>query len=498
VETGAARLRADAVVIGTGAGGGPAAALLAEAGLDVVVLEAGPFVRTGDFSEDELAMRVRLGFVTPSAGGLHSFYAGACVGGSTVVNDALCWRPPPEVLESWQRDHGLAAFSAGAFEPWVERAWNDVHAEATGPALQSPGARALERGAASLGWSGEWMPRSVRGCAGLGRCNLGCPLDAKQSTLVAYVPRALRAGARLEANTRAERVVVGAGAVRGVEGVRVDPATGAAREAFAVDAPLVLLAAGALGSGPLLLRSGVAGAAGRGFQAHTSTYVTARFAEPLRGWLGPTMAYAISEFADVNGHAGPGYMLESGAVRPLQTASVLPGFGAEHERAMAALPHLAHTVVVLRDRVRGALRVDRGGRTRVEYELDAADMGRLRDALSRSATAYLAAGAEEVWLPLQGLPPVRRASDLAALAAFPVDATRFSLLYAVHLFGGAAMGARADTSTCDEEGRVRGVRGLYVCDAAALPSSTGVNPQITILANALRVAAGAAAARGAA
>lgn len=488
MATAAQRLGADVVVIGTGAGGGPAAATLAEAGLDTLVLEAGPRLGAGDFRDDEWTMRTRLGRITASGDGLQSFYAGACAGGSTVVNDALCWRPPPDVLETWQREHGLTPLGDAALAPYVARAWRDVHAEPTGPSHVNRNAAALARGAQALGWANEAMPRNVRGCARLGRCNLGCPIDAKQSTLVAYLPRAERSGARVLAETRARRVRIEAGRVVGVEAQRSDGTP------LSIDAPRVVVAAGALASGPLLAQSGVANA-GDGFAAHSSVYVTARFSEPIHGYYGPTMAWAVSEFSDVNGHAGPGYMLENAAVRTLQTAGALPDAGAEHERAMAALPFLAHTVVVLRDRTRGRVAARGAGRPAVDYALSAEDLERLRHALEHSARLYLAAGAEEVWLPLHGYGALRSEADLARLSDLSFDRTQLSLLYAVHLFGGARMGSARGSSVCDPDGGVWGVAGLSVADAAALPSNTGVNPQITIMANALRVAERVAASR---
>ncbi len=487
-------LSADAVVIGTGAGGGPAAAVLAEAGLEVIVLEAGPRFAAGDFVADEAVSRARLGRVVASADGLQSFYAGACVGGSTVVNDALCWRTPPEVLEAWRSDHALGAVADG-LAPFVERAWRDVHAEPTDRAHLNRNAHALERGARRLDWAAEAMPRNVRGCANLGRCNFGCPTNAKQSSLVSFVPRAERAGARLLPGVRAERIRVEAGRARGVEARRVDPATGAPIGALRVDAPLVVVAAGVLETGPLLRRSALGGErAGRGFQVHSSAYLTARFAEPIHAYFGPTMAYAVTEFSDVNGRAGPGYMLENTPVHPMQTAAVLPGFGPDHSRWMAALPHLAHAVVVLRDRTRGALAPGGpGAPPRIDYELEAGDLERMRHAAASGARLYLAAGAEEVQLPLEGIGPIRSERDLARLARFPLDRSRFTLLYAVHLFGGAAMHGVRARGVCDPEGACWDAAGVFVADAAALPGNTGVNPQITIMAHALRVAEAALA-----
>jgi choline dehydrogenase-like flavoprotein len=480
-------------VIGSGAGGAPAAAALAEAGLEVVVLEAGARWETRDSDGDEARMLARLVKATTAPDSGMELYAGACVGGSTVVNDALCWRPPPEVLARWRDEHGLAALADAALAPHADRVWAEIHATPTERANLSRNAEALARGARRMGWAGEAMPRNVRGCANLGLCNLGCPSGAKQSALLTWVPRAERAGARVLPLARAERVVVDAGRVRAVEGVRLDPATGAPAESLHVEAPLVVVAAGVLETPALLLRSGLS--AGEGLQFHSSAYVTARFAEPVLGFFGPTMAYAVTEFADVHGHTGPGYMLENVTVAPTTTAASLPGFGAEHERAMAALPHLARTVVVLRDETRGRLALARDGTPRIAYDPVAHDLARLRDAIGRLARLYLAAGAEEVWLPVEGYAPVRREGDLAALAERTIGPRDLTLLYAVHLFGGACMGRDPAAGACDERGAVWGAEGLYVADASAFPTNTGANPQVTIMANALRVAAGAAAAR---
>jgi choline dehydrogenase-like flavoprotein len=196
----------------------------------------------------------------------------------------------------------------------------------------------------------------------------------------------------------------------------------------------------------------------------------------------------VTEFSDVNGQRGPGFMLENTAVHPVLTATGLGGFGAGHARAMESLPYLARAVVVLRDRTRGRAETNADGSARVAYELEPGDLERMRQALRELARAYLAAGALEVFLPVHGLAPVRSEADLAALDAAPLDPTRFAFLYAVHLFGGAAMAGSRALGACRPDGELWDVRGLSVSDASALPGNTGVNPQVTIVANALRVA----------
>jgi choline dehydrogenase-like flavoprotein len=480
-------MQADAVVIGSGAGGAAAAAVLSESGRQVVVLEAGPRVETRELTGREAEMMALL-FTTHAAedSGM-TLHAGACVGGSTLINDALCWRTPPEVLAAWREAHGLAGLRDDAFAPFVERAWQALHAVPTDRAHTNRNAWHLAAGARQLGWSGEAMARAVRGCANLGLCNFGCPSGAKQSTLVTFVPRAERAGARVLARTRAEVIAIEAGAVRAVE------ARGPAGERVRIQAPLVVCAGGVLGTPALLLRSGIAGSAGRGLQLHTSLYVTARFREPVHGYYGPTMGYGVTEFADVLGHGGPGFMLENTALHPIATAVALPGLGAEHARAMEALPFLARCVVLLRDRTRGSLSLDAAGRPRIRYAPIQGDLARLRQGVVAAARAYLAAGALEVFLPAHASRPVKSEGDLERELPAALDPSALANPYAVHLFGGAGMAGSPATGVCDERGAVFGVRGLHVCDASALPTNTGVNPQITIVANALRVAEGIAA-----
>jgi choline dehydrogenase-like flavoprotein len=483
-------LRADVIVVGSGAGGAPAAASLAEAGLDVLLLEAGPRVETRDFTGEPREMLARLMTAVTSAESGLEIYAGRCVGGSTVVNDALCWRPPSEILADWRTRFGLDGWTDAALAPYVERAWRAVNASPTDGAQLSRNAHLLALGAERLGWAAEAMPRSVRGCANLGLCNLGCPTGAKQSSLVSWVPMAERAGARVLAPVRVERILRRGDAASGVVATRFGP-DGAPGGELIAEAPAICLAGGVLGTPPLLLRSGLEGPgvpAGRGVQLHSSVHVTARFAEPVHGYYGPTMSYAVSEFSDVNGHAGPGFMIENVTVDPVTTASSLPGTGAAHAERMSALPYLARSLVVLRDATRGEIDLESSGDARVRYLPMPADLARLRDGMAAIARAYLAAGASEVWLPLHGSAPIRRESDLAAIGTGDVSPRTLTLLYAVHLFGGAGMGADPARGTCDGDGRVFGTRGLWVSDASALPGNTGVNPQITIMAHALRVA----------
>ena len=265
------------------------------------------------------------------------------------------------------------------------------------------------------------MPRNVRGCANLGLCNIGCPSGAKQSALVTWMPRAERAGARVagagarRAHPRPRRARRAASTRRASTRRR-----GAPQGELVVEAPRVCLAGGVLGTPALLLRSGLGPRrrGRRGLQFHSSVHVTARFAEPVHGYYGPTMAYAVTEFSDVNGHAGPGFMIENVTVDPVTTAASLPGFGAAaRARAWRRSPtsRARSSCCATRRAARSTLDGD-GARDASATEPLPADLARLRDGMAAIARAYLAAGAIEVFLPLHGSAPVRRESDLAALA----------------------------------------------------------------------------------
>src|SRR6266404_4659553 len=180
-------LVADAIVVGSGAGGAVAACLLAEAGLDVLVLEEGGLHKTESFSTDVLAMiRGKPGII---------FVEGRCVGGSTVINGGMCWRTPERILERWEREDRLPEIGPKAMEPMFAEVEREMNPETQQPDTLGVHNTRFAEGARKLGWYPRENLRNMRRCAGLNNCAFGCPTGAKQSMLVTYVPRALRAGA---------------------------------------------------------------------------------------------------------------------------------------------------------------------------------------------------------------------------------------------------------------------------------------------------------------
>ena len=278
-------LRADAVVVGTGAGGATAAARLRDAGLDVLMLEEGTLHRTETFTTDPATMIRRLyrdAGTTMIFGNPPIIFAeGRCVGGSTVINGGMTWRTPEQVLARWENDLGLVGLGPRAMEPYFETAERILHAEPNHQDTFGRNTHLFARGAEALGWPLARAPRNMRRCVGLNNCALGCPTGAKQAMHVTEVPRALAAGAALPTGARVDRVLWRGTRAVGVRG-RLVGDDGRPRARFEVRAPLVVLAAGARQTPGILRRSWLlASAIGRGLHTHPNAKCVGIFDERI-------------------------------------------------------------------------------------------------------------------------------------------------------------------------------------------------------------------------
>ena len=462
------RVGADAVVVGTGAGGGVAAKELAEAGLDVVMLEEGEWVEPHDLTARPRDVSPRLyrdGAQVVTAGNVPiPLPLGRAVGGTTILNSATCYRTPPALLDAW----GL--WDPAELEPYFRRVERIFNVCRVPREIAGANAHTMERGAEALGWSGEYLHRAARGCIGSGVCAFGCPSGGKQHTGNTYVPLAWDAGATTYTGCRATEVLVAGGRARGVM------ARTAAGGRLRVDAGLVVVAAGTIHTPGLLRRSGVRHPElGRNLSVHPCSGVWAEFEDPVEQWRGVPQAYAVDEFA------AEGIMLEGWAGPPDMLALSLPALGAEHRRLMLAARHVAQAGLMIRDRSRGRVRGP-ARRPLIRYDLIPDDARRVVTAVARAAELELAAGATAVHVPIRGAAPVRSRAEARALERARVRAGDLGLS-AFHPLGTAAAG-----SVVDGDLRVAAVEGLVVADGSVVPSALGVNPQLTIMALATRAA----------
>ncbi len=467
-------MEADVCIVGAGAGGAVAAAELAEGGAKVVVLEQGPEHDADGFSARPVEMMTKLyrdggqGMTVGSPPILLPLGRG--LGGTTLVNSGTCFRTPAHVLERWRREYGLEELTMRALDPCFERVERALSVAEVTPELAGGNAAVARRGAEALGWSHGYLRRNARGCVGSGVCAFGCPTSAKQHTGITYVPRAKAAGAQILPGADVGRVVVEGGRAKGVQArVRVGVRGGSHLE---VRAPEVIVAAGTIHTPLLLARSGLGGASGQlggNLALHPATAAFARMEEIVDMAKGVPQSFYVDEFA------GEGVMFEGVAGPPSYAAMSLPLTGAKHSEAMADYRRLAQFGLMVSDSSRGSVR-SLGGRAVIRYDLVEADVARFRTGLARLQELLRAAGAREVYLPLpSGVAPERaRAGDLKLMAFHPL--------------GTARAHARAVDGVVDGDLRLHGVKGVHVADGSVVPSSLGVNPQMTIMALATRLA----------
>jgi choline dehydrogenase-like flavoprotein len=492
----ATTVKADAIVIGSGAGGAVAATRLAEAGKRVVILEAGELVPSDEFTEREAEMTERL----YAEGGLRatddlavSMLQGATVGGGTTINWMIMLRTPAHVLDEWTRRFGLEGMDAASLGPVFARIEREVHAARVPDEAHSPNNRILIDGAQTLGWAVEPAYINARGCVRSGFCGQGCRYDAKQGTQQVYIPRALAHGATLYANARAERIEVLAGTgsaaalpmKRVTATIRAPHATAPART-LTLEAPVVIVAAGAVETPLLLQRSGMGGGGvGRYLRLHPTTAVIGVHDREIYGATGIPLSAMCDEFIrrDANGY---GFWLECPPLHPSIGSSAISGFGASHAAMMRRFPSLASTIALTRDgsdlqASNGSVLLDGNGRARIRYALSAQDAANVTASIEAAARLQLAAGASEVHT-LHSTPVVVRSErDLAQIRTRSTAANRLTL-FSAHVNGTARIGTDPATSGATPDGERHGVRGVYIFDGSMLPTGVGVNPQETIMA----------------
>jgi choline dehydrogenase-like flavoprotein len=486
---------ADVAIIGTGAGGAAAAAVLAEAGLDVIVLESGPYVHHGDYPTDPheaLPLLYRDGGMT-IAGGKPAIPIpiGRAVGGTTVINSGTCFRAPRAVLEHWHRDVGIPW--ALEMDPDYEQAEETLMVKPVDPERMGRNGQLCMEGAAAMGASGGPISRNAGSCVQCSSCPVGCRIDAKRAAHVSYLPRAVAAGARVRAGVQALRILTEDGRATGVACRAGLPPTAAAEAArngrpvegrpWEVRAKTVISAAGAFGTPELLLRSGLKHPhLGRHLHIHPAAWIGGRYAEEVRGWEGIMQSYYVDEWES------QGILLEA-TFTPLSFgAHWLPGVGPALSQRVNDYDRLGSIGVHLHDRSEGRVGLLRDGALKLSYSLSNEEAARIQFGMARAAEVHFAAGADEVY-PNVGPVPVIGRGDVAEFEARKLRPADLRL-EAFHPMSTARMGSDPETSVTDPAGAVRGTEGLYVADASLLPTSVGVNPMMTIIATAKRVARG--------
>ena len=498
----------DVAIIGSGAGAGITAELLAKAGLQVVLIEEGPLKSSTDFNQKESEAYPSLyqeSAARKTGDKAINILQGRCVGGSTTVNWTSSFRTPAPTLKFWQDKFGLSSYTTEALAPYFAQAEQRLNIT---PWLMAPNENndLLRRGAVKLGIPAASIARNVKGCWNLGSCGLGCPTNAKQSMLVTTIPAALALGAQLLTEVRAERFELANGKVTALICRNVEPngafaQAGSAQGAIKIIAKHYVLAGGAINSPAVLLRSAAPDPHGRlGTRTflHPVVMSSSVFAQKVEAWSGAPQSIYTDHFLQTQAIDGAmGYKLEAPPLHPLIFASTVPGFGQGQHELLTSFPHNHTLLALLRDGFHedapGGKVGLRGDNSAVlDYPLTDYVMDGARRALLSMMEIQFAAGARQVF-PLHEMaaPYTSWAQARAAVLALPMKPHLLKIVSA-HVMGGCGLASTEVQGVTRPDGVHWQLENLSIHDGSVFPTSIGANPQLSVYGAVNRLAQGLA------
>jgi choline dehydrogenase-like flavoprotein len=473
-------LECEVVVVGTGAGGGACAYELASRGRAVLLLEEGDLHRRDAFAGRSQVMVKKLyrdrGVTVALGNAGIPVFAGRAVGGTTIVNSGTCYRAPERILRRWREEEGLAWFSSASMAPYYARVEAMLRVERARFELTGGVGRVIARGAEKLGLSHRPVDRNAPDCDGQGVCCFGCPTGAKRSTDVSYIPAALERGAQLVTAARVDGIEVVAGRTRGVTA-----RLGSGRR-LRVRSEAVVLAGGALMT-PLILKEAGAcrfsPALGKNLSIHPATKTLALFDEVI------DMAHGIPQGYSIDALESEGIMFEGGSM-PLDVLSMsVPWVGPRLTDLLSQYANLALFGFMIEDTSRGEVRTGARGSPLIVYNLNATDTARMQRAMAVLCEVFLAAGARRVYPMLPGLEELSTLREVQKLREMRLPPSAFDVT-AYHPLGTCRMGTDPAASVVGPTFETHEVERLFVADGSVMPTALGVNPQMTIMALALR------------
>lgn len=464
----------DVVVIGSGAGGAIVAWELARRGFSVALFEAGPEPSTREFILEHPIIRalkyywdngLTFTWGTPT---IHLPF-GKVLGGTVTVNSGTLFRAPEEALRIWYKETGFNIDSSSLNSAYsiIE---DKLKVKPVPESLLGGNALVMRNGSKILGLKHGPTRRPIEGCMGLGECAFGCPSSGKLDMRQVFIREAVSMGLHVFTNSMVRKIIMRNDRARGVvvdvNGVRVN-----------IESKITVVSAGALNTPRLLRASGISNRnIGKHLHIHPATGVVALMDYKVRGWIGTMQSYYVEDLLTeyktllLATFPPPGLGYSAGSI-PLSDL-----YKYEYLASIGVQTSDDNTGYIASKQILGI----------ANYNLSIIDLEKIKEGIILSSEILEAAGAKKIYLPLKKAHPASSTSEVKKL--LKVVSPKIFKLSAYHPMATARIGRDPEIGVVDEKGRVYGYDNLYIADASIIPSTTIVNPQLTVNAISLIIA----------
>lgn len=479
----------DFIVIGSGAGGAVVAKELSELGAKVALIEEGPL----PFPFEKTAFRSLLkiyrdnGFTGTLGRPIIPIPLGRCVGGTTTINSGTCFRTPSEILDLWKNHFHLSSLASDNWDQFFTRVENEIHVEEAKWEVMNKSSHFIRKIFTSNGYECLPLRRNTENCQGCGMCCYVCTSGAKKSMELSYIPKGIKNKMFLIYNAKVTRIILDSShkIATGVEVEVINPFTKTSIDRVNIKGGTIIVACGTLLTPSLLRKSGIAKDnqhLGRHLTIHPASKLSFELEEEIYSWVGiPQACYSTALMKE-------GIIFEGVAMPPDLGPSAVPFLGEELIDYFTNYKKIATFGFMIKDSTEGYLRTDIHDRPVYYYQLTKDDVTKLKKAISFLSELAFTEKPKRIYAMVSRKPNIFNSiDDVHKFIKSDHSPTDFECM-AFHPLGTCRVGISPETGVCDESLKVFGTENIYVCDGSVIPTSLGVNPQLTIMAFATRLA----------
>jgi choline dehydrogenase-like flavoprotein len=474
----------DVVIIGSGAGASVLAKGLVESGKKVVMIERGNHEQPATFTENEMDMVSRLfqdGAIQAAKDFRFTVFQGSCVGGSTVVNNAVCFKIPVPVLDKWNDPKGLnVGLDKSGVLASMDKVWQMIgtNHQNENTIRLNPGGYLFKDGCKKLGYDiapnvTDSVNANISGCLGCGYCNIGCHYDKKLSMLTTILP-----GIQKDFGRESLEIIAGCEAIElHKHGEKISYVEGRFNNGrkIKVSGKTFVVSAGAISSSILLLKSKLGlKNAGLNLSFNVGTQLTAAFPDKIDSYDGLQISHYMKVMPDT------GFIMESWFNPPMFQSTAMPGWFEDHYNNMRRYDRLACVGILVGSESNARARIAGLTGREIDYTPAPKDFQTLLKGLELSGEIMFAAGAESVMPNTFKYYEFKNVDELRKMSGLIKDPSEITLGTG-HPQGGNVIGSSSETGVVNAEFKAFGYDNLYVCDASVFPTSLGVNPQLTVM-----------------